>query len=148
MSFEVMITSHTPLVGETDLKQAVKIFLNQIGYLSQGADSATALALFHDCFLMHPDKSWTAEELITRINTSRPTLYRHLNKLKALDILEETSLPNESEPGSKPKKGYMLRYGNFSKAWTFVDAHIRVALENYKISVDHIEKMAEKHRKE
>lgn len=147
MTFEVMITSHTPLVGETDLKQAVKVFLTQIGYLSQGADSSTGLALFMDCFLIHPEKSWTAEELMTQIKTSRPTLYRHLNKLKSLDILEETSLPNESEPGAKPKKGYQLRYGNWSKAWTFVDAHIRVALENYKLSVDHIEKLAEEQRK-
>ena len=69
------------------------------------------------------------------------------NRLKALDILEETSLPNPKEPSSKPKKGYRLKYGNFSKAWTFTDAHIKVALENYNTSVNHIQKLLEEHRK-
>jgi hypothetical protein len=147
MTFEVRIMSHTPLVGETDLTSAVKSFLSQIGYLSTDVDNSVGLSLFLDCFLLHPERSWTAEELMAQIKTSRPTLYRHLNKLKALDILEEESMQKDPEAGSKPQKGYKIRYGDFSKAWTFVDAHIKVALENYKVSVDHIQRLTEKQRK-
>jgi predicted transcriptional regulator len=147
MPFEVRVISNTPLVGESDIREAVKIFMTQIGYISHGSENNTALALFLDCFLLHPDRAWTAEELMSEINTSRPTLYRHLNRLKSLDILEETSLPNPKEPSSKPKKGYALKYGNFKKAWTFTDAHIMVALENYNSSVNHIQKLLEEHKK-
>jgi len=147
MPFEVRVISNTPLVGETDIRDAVKLFMTQIGYISHGSENNTALALFLDCFLLHPDRAWTAEELMAEINTSRPTLYRHLNRLKYLDILEEMSVPNPKETSSKPKKGYKLKYGNFAKAWTFTDAHIRVALENYISSVAHIQKLLEEQKK-
>ena len=45
------------------------------------------------------------------------------------------------------KKGYQLRYGNFQKAWNFVEAHLKVAIENYSKSVEHIQKLLEEHRK-
>ena len=38
------------------------------------------------------------------------------------------------------KKGYKLRYSNLSKAWTFVEAHVSVAMENYRKTVDHLQK--------
>lgn len=147
MAFEVRVVSNTPLVGETELRNAVRLFLTQIGYLSTGTENSTALSLFLDCFLLHPKKSWTAEELMDHINTSRPTLYRHLNRLKALDILEEESIMNEDGSSSKPKKGYKLKYSNFAKAWTFTDAHIKVALENYQTSVEHIQKLLDEELK-
>jgi hypothetical protein len=33
------------------------------------------------------------------------------------------------EVTKQQKKAYRLRYGNFQKAWNFVEAHIKVAVE-------------------
>ena len=45
------------------------------------------------------------------------------------------------------KKGYRLRYGNFQKAWNFVEAHLKVAIENYGKTVEHLQNLIEKQRK-
>jgi predicted transcriptional regulator len=120
--------------------------LKQVGYLERGADDEAAIMkgvayrLLRDCFLMRPEKSWTADELITTLGTTRPTLYRHLNKLKALDILEESSVA-EDESG---RKAYRIRYGNLAKAWNFVEANVKIAMENYRKTVDHLHALAER----
>ena len=51
-----------------------------------------------------------------------------------------------SKLGQK-KKAYRLRYGNLSKAWNFVDAHLEVAIDNYRKTVDHLQNLMEKQRK-
>ena len=38
MGFEIKIVSNTPLVGEIDPNIVAKIFFEQIGYISKGAD--------------------------------------------------------------------------------------------------------------
>jgi hypothetical protein len=40
-----------------------------------------------------------------------------------------------------------LRYGNIEKAWNFVEAHLKVAIENYSKTVEHLQKLIEKQRK-
>jgi hypothetical protein len=40
-----------------------------------------------------------------------------------------------------------MRYGNFQKAWNFVEAHIKVAVENYGKTVEHLQTLLEKERK-
>ena len=44
------------------------------------------------------------------------------------------------------KKAYRMRYGNFQKAWNFVEAHLKVAVENYSKTVEHMQKLLEKQR--
>ena len=145
MSFEMQIVSNTPLVGEDDLEVAAKKFFEQIGYLSKGSDPKIPYKLFTDFFLKHPSKAWIVDEIAVKLKTSRPTVYRHLNKLKGFDILEEVQIFDEVS--KQNKKGYRLRYGNLQKAWNFVEAHIKVAVENYSKSVEHIQKLIEKERK-
>jgi predicted DNA-binding ArsR family transcriptional regulator len=72
-------------------------------------------------------------------------VYRHLNKLKALDLLEESVVRPDSSEG-QPKKAYRIRYGNLSKAWNFVEAHVKVAMDNYRKTVDHLQELAEEER--
>jgi predicted transcriptional regulator len=139
MSFEIVITSNTPIVSEKELEKVAKEFLTQIGYIAKGSDPKIPLELFLECFLKRADKAWLVDELALKLNTSRPTIYRHLNKLKSYDLLEE--LPIESD--NQKKKAYRLRYSNFSKAWNFVEAHAKVALENYRKTVEHIQKLLE-----
>lgn len=147
MTFEIMVVNNTPLTPHDEVDEVAVRFLKQVGYLERGADDEQAMResvaykLFRDCFLLRPDKTWTVEELITSLDTSRPTVYRHLNKLKALDILEESSLKDEGE--TNPRKAYRLRYGNLAKAWNFVEANVKIAMENYRKSAEHLHALAE-----
>jgi predicted transcriptional regulator len=145
MGFELSVKSNTPLTGESDKDIVSKIFLEHIGYITKGSEPDIPMKLFIECFLMQPEKPWIAEEMAVKLETSIPTIYRHLNKLKSLDILEEVKL---EDPDSKQvKKGYRLRYGNLSKAWTFVEAHVDAAMENYRKTIDHIQSIFEAERK-
>jgi predicted transcriptional regulator len=146
MSFEMQVVSNTPLTGEDDPDIVAKIFFEQIGYISKGADPSIPYKIFSDCFLKHPEKAWFVDEISAGLNASRPTVYRHLNKLKDFDILEEVHVFDEMT--KQNKKGYRLRYGNLQKAWNFVEAHLKVAIENYGKTVEHLQDLIEKQRKD
>ena len=152
MAFELVVASNTPMTPVPDLDDVAIALLRNVGYLGRGADDeanvkdGVAYRLFRDCFLLRPDKAWTAEELIMSLGTSRPTVYRHLNKLKALDLLEESSA--RDDPAAGGRKAYRIRYGNLSKAWNFVEANVKVAMENYRKTVDHLHALSERATKE
>ena len=146
MGFEMQIVSNIPLVGEDDPDIVAKLFFEQIGYLSKGSDPSIPYKLFADFFLKHPDKAWYVDEISAKLDTSKPTVYRHLNKLKGFDILEEIQIFDEST--QQNKKAYRLRYGNIQKAWNFVEAHLKVAIENYGKTVEHLQKLIDKQRKD
>jgi len=150
MPFELVVVNNTPLTPHTDLDEVLVQMLKHVGYLERGADDeravrqSVAYKLVRDCLLLRPEKAWTAEELITALDTTRPTLYRHLNKLKALDVLEES----EGDADATGRKAYRIRYGNLAKAWNFVEANVKIAMENYRKSVDHLQALAERAAKE
>jgi predicted transcriptional regulator len=145
MSFEMQVVSNTPLIGDEDLDSVAKKFFEQIGYLSKGSDPDIPYRLFADFFLKNPTKAWYVEEISAKLKTSKPTVYRHLNKLKGFDILEEIHVFDEVS--KQNKKAYRMRYGNFQKAWNFVEAHLKVAVENYGKTVEHIQNLIENKQK-
>ena len=157
MSFELNVVSNTPLTPLSDVEEVAMLFLNQIGYFPKGYDPKTDVTDIRDSvpyrlmmahFLGRPDKAWVVEDLAVALGTTKATVYRHINKLKGFDLLEEM---NVDRPDGPPRKGYRLRYGNLSKAWNFTEAHVQVAMENYRKTVDHIQelvgKRGEKHAK-
>lgn len=146
MVFELQVKSNTPLVGEDDPDIVAKTFFEQIGYLSKGADPSIPYKIFADFFLKHPTKAWFVDEIAVALKTSRPTVYRHLNKLKGFDILEEIQVFDEIT--KQNKKAYRIRYGNLQKAWNFVEAHLKVAIENYGKTVEHLQNLIEKQRRD
>lgn len=152
MSFEITVVSNTPLTPLSDVDEVALTFLTQIGYLPKGYDPKTGTTdvlesvpyrLFTACFLERPDKGWIVDELASELGTTKPTIYRHINKLKDLDLLEEIHV---DVGGGQTKKAYRIRYSNLSKAWNFVEAHLEVAVENYRKTVDHLQELAEKRR--
>ena len=145
MGFEIKVVSNTPLIGEMNPEIAAKIFFEQIGYISKGADPEIPYKIFADFFIKNPSKAWFVEEISNKLKTSKPTIYRHLNKLKGFDILEEMQVFDEIS--KQNKKAYRLRYGNLEKAWNFVEAHIKVAVENYSKTVEHIQKIMNNKKK-
>lgn len=138
MGFELRVVNNTPMTGENDPRRLTREFLAQIGYLAPNSDGSIPFRLFYDAFLLHPEKPWTVEGLEGFLDTSRPTVYRHLNKLKGIDLLEETTI--EDDAGAS-RKAYRLRYGDLAKAWNFVEAHLRVAVENYGKTVEHLNEL-------
>lgn len=154
MVFRLNVVSNVPMTPVNDVDAVAITYLYEIGYLPKGYDPKTNVEnirqsvpyrLFMNCFMRRADKAWTIDELAAVLNTSRPTIYRHLDKLKGLDVLEEVSIKDEST--NQTMKGYRIRYGNLSKAWNFTDAHVKVAMENYRKTVDHLQDLVEKERK-
>lgn len=138
----------TPL---KDIDDVALLFLIQIGYIPKGYDPKTDASsvresvpyrLFVECLLGRTDKGWTVEQLAVKLKTTKATIYRHINKLKEMDLLDEV---NVSERGAV-RKGYRIRYGNLSKAWNFVESNVEIAMENYRKTVDHLAKLGEQRR--
>ena len=149
MAFELIVTSSPPLSSIGDLEEAVVRFLVQVGYMSrnyevgEGGRGELALRLFMDHFLMRQEKAWTVDELTVSLKTTKPTVYRHLNKLKAMGVVEEVQI---EEP--EPHKGFRIRYGDISMAWNISEAHVETAMKNYRASIEHIKALAEERRHE
>lgn len=150
MSFELNVVSNTPLTPLNDIDEVAMLFLNQVGYFPKGYDPKTDVSDIRDSvpykllvefFLGRMEKAWVVEDLAVSLGTTKATVYRHINKLKGFDLLEEM---NVDQPDGSSKKGYRIRYGNLSKAWNFTEAHVQVAMENYRKTIDHLQDLASK----
>lgn len=146
--FQLNVVSNTPLTPIRNVEEVVAEFLKLIGYLPQnfdarkkGKDSEESIPyrLFLECFVKNLKRAWLVDELSAYLNTTKPTVYRHLNKLKSLDLIEEI----ETERDGQIKKGYRIRYGDLRKAWSFTEANVQMAMENYRKTVEHLQKLIE-----
>ena len=100
--------------------------------------------LFMEFFMKYQSRAWSVEELAYLLGTSKPTIYRHINKLKALDLLESMDVEYDGDM----RKGYRIRYGDLSKAWTFTCSNVEMAMKNYSATVDHFQQLMSKRREE
>jgi DNA-binding transcriptional ArsR family regulator len=147
MAFEIQVVSHAPLTGETDPQRLARLLFSMIGYTAKkGPDHGISFKLFYDCFLMHPTKEWTVEEMAAACDTTMPSIYRHLNKLKDFDLVEDLFVGGNDDGSGDRKRAFRLRYGDLSKAWNFCEAHFQLAIENYRKSVDHLEALLRQER--
>ncbi|MBR2254881.1 MAG: helix-turn-helix transcriptional regulator [Candidatus Methanomethylophilaceae archaeon] len=151
--FELNVVSNTPMNGVDDLHVVAETFLTQIGYLVRGYDPKTGgpsiresipYRLFMDYFMAYPSKAWAVDELAALLGTTRPTVYRHINKLKAIDLLEVMDV----EYDGQTRKGYRIRFGDLGKAWNFVEANVNMAMENYRKTVVHFQALAARNSNE
>ena len=151
--FELQVTSNTPLSSVDDVDVVAETFLIQIGYIPKGYDPKTSAVslrdsvpyrLFMDYFMRNMNKAWTVEELAALLDTTKPTIYRHINKLKSFDLLESMDVEYEGQV----RKGYRIRYGDLNKAWSFTEANVNMAMENYRKTVAHFQSMIEKEKRE
>jgi DNA-binding transcriptional ArsR family regulator len=150
--FELNVVSNTPLGAMTDINTVAETFLVQIGYIPKGYDPKTDATnvresvpyrLFMEYFMGNMTKVWTVDELAALMRTTKPTIYRHINKLKGMDILESA----DTEFDGQIKKGYRIRYGDLRKAWSFTEANVNMAMENYKKTVAHFQTLVDEERK-
>jgi DNA-binding transcriptional ArsR family regulator len=149
MPFELSLRYSTPLTPISDVEEVLREFLRLVGYLPEGEDGrgsegpigqSLAYRLVRDCLLREPSRAWYVEELTAVLKTSKPTVYRHINKLKSLDLLEEVG----GVADGKGRKGYRLRYGNLARAWDFTEANAQNALRRYRETVNHLQELVEK----
>jgi len=149
--FELNVVSNIPLGAMTDIDTVAETFLVQIGYIPKGYDPKTDAVgvresvpyrLFMDYFMRNTVKAWTVDELAALMGTTKPTIYRHINKLKAMDILESADVEFNGQIG----KGYRIRYGDLRMAWSFTEANVAMAMENYKRTVAHFQALMDKER--
>ena len=144
--FELQVVSNTPMNAVSDVHIVAETFLIQIGYIPKGYDpktSATGIRdsvpyrLFMDHFMGNMNKAWTVEELAALLGTTKPTIYRHINKLKSMDLLESIDV----EFDGAMKKGYRIRYGDLNKAWSFTESNVNMAMDNYKRTISHFQSL-------
>ena len=149
--FELQVVSNTPQNGVGEVDIVAETFLTQIGYLPKGYDPKTGTSdvrqsvpyrLFMDFFMRNMSKAWTVEELAALLGTTKPTVYRHINKLKSMDILESVDVMFDGQN----RKGYRIRYGDLSKAWNFTEANVSMAMENYRKTVVHFQALIKQER--
>lgn len=147
MAFELTVLSNVPLTPLKDPREVSLTFLQQIGYLPgrteaaarQGLLTGIPFRLFEECLVERMERGMTVEQMAARLGTTKATVYRHINKLKQLDLLEEVDVAMPEGP----RKGYRIRYGNLAKAWNFVEAHVQVAMEHYRETVEHLQGLLE-----
>lgn len=141
MAFQIVLNSASIPLGD-DLESKVISFLMRIGYMSENRTREAILKsvpyrLFMECFIKRRNKLWEIDELESFLGATRATVYRHLNKLKSLDLVEE--IPFNSKETGYIHKGYRLRFSNISRAWNFVEAHMEMTIEQYRKAVDSIQ---------
>jgi DNA-binding transcriptional ArsR family regulator len=149
MPFELALRYSTPLTPVSDFDEVLVEFLRLVGYLPPADDGragegpvgeSIAYRLVRDCLLKDPARAWYAEELAVVLGTPKSSVYRHINKLKSLDLLEEVGGAQDG----KGRKGYRIRYGNLARAWDFTEANAQNALKRYRETVNHVQMLAER----
>jgi predicted transcriptional regulator len=149
MPFELALRYSTPLTPVNDFDEVLVEFLRLVGYLPPADDGragdgpvgeSIAYRLVRDCLLRDPARAWYAEELAVVLKTPKSSVYRHINKLKSLDLLEEVGGAQDG----KGRKGYRIRYGNLARAWDFTEANAQNALKRYRETVNHVQTLAER----
>ncbi len=149
--FELQVVSNTPMSGVDDINVVAETLLVQIGYLPKGYDpkngaitvrDSVPYKLFMDYLMAYPSKAWAVEELAALLGTTKPTVYRHINKLKSMDLLEAMDV----EYDGQSRKGYRIRFGDLVKAWSFTEANVNMAMENYRKTIVHFQDLMAKRR--
>ncbi len=152
--FQLLVTDVPSLKSYKDIKTVATLFLEQTGIIGNGywpktthngrrdgktpesIHDSVPFRMFVDCFLMNPKTFYSIADLEHELNTTRFTIYRHLNKFKNLDLLEQ-------HPTEDGKKGYRLKYGSIAQAWGFVKVHIERAMQTYDANVQYLEELAQ-----
>ena len=140
MAFEMTLVTGPAMTDEEDLNMVALPFLNMIGYMPAGYDPRTGAQtvlesvpyrLLMDCFLGEIRRVWSVGEMARFLGTSIPTIYRHLDKLAAIDILGEGNLDKDLS-----RKGYFIRYHDLAQAWRFTEVNVELSLASYRKVVE------------
>ena len=88
--------------------------------------------ILDECFFQRPDRAWTAEEIAAWIETTKPTAYRHLNRLISLGLIERC----RASDGGPPTSAFHLRFGSLKKGWQKIETQTELILDKYKKTIN------------
>ena len=57
-----------------------------------------------------------------------------------MDLLEAMDV----EYDGQIRKGYRIRFGDLAKAWSFTEANVNMAMENYRKTIVHFQELTQK----
>ena len=98
MSFTIRIDRGMPDIDRMDTGELVRYIFRSLGYLGDGrvrTDAGTDLLC--TCFLSDQKRPWTIDEMCNRTQLTRPTMYKYLNRLLDMELVEQVSLENGPE---------------------------------------------------
>ena len=87
--------------------------------------------ILDESFFQRPDRAWTAEEIAAWIETTKPTAYRHLNRLISLGLIERC----RASDGGPPTSAFHLRFGSLKKGWQKIETQTELILDKYKKTI-------------
>ncbi len=129
MTFSLSLQDLPSPAPEEDWRTTALRLLRASGYLAEGYDPKTPVSkvtasvpfrLF-ETLVRAPDRTWSIEQLQERLQTSPPTVYRHLGKLHRMGLLDTAGV----EGGAR---AYHLAHFELPLAWEVTAAHVRGAL--------------------
>lgn len=126
MGFSLDIAEGPPTADGEPVDRVVIDFLDRIGFLSRGYDPKARVRSVstsppYTIFLSmvrEPWRDWSPAALARAANTSLPTVYRHLAKLRTLDLIAG----GEGRP-------VHVRHYDLVSAWGIVEANADAAVE-------------------
>ena len=87
--------------------------------------------ILDECFFQRPDRAWTAEEIAAWVETTKPTAYRHLNRLISLGFIDRC----RASDGGPPTSAFHLRFGSLKKGWQKIETQTELILGKYKKTI-------------
>ena len=122
-----------PPTGEEPSQQLGRLGAG-IGYLSAHHlpyPESLPFRILDGCFLQRPERAWSAEEVAAWARTTRPTAYRHVNRLLALGMLARC----RAADGGSPASAFYLRGGSLAAAWQAIETRVELVLNSYRRAV-------------
>ena len=128
-----MLLRELPPASEEPAQQLGRLGAG-IGYLSAHHlpyPESLPFRILDNCFLQRPDRAWSAEEVAAWVRTTRPTAYRHVNRLLALGMLARC----RAADGGPPASAFYLRGGSLTAAWQAIETRVELVLDSYRRAV-------------
>ena len=128
-----MILRELPPTSEEPAQQLGRLGAG-IGYLSAHHlpyPESLPFRILDNCFLQRPERAWSAEEVAAWARTTRPTAYRHINRLLALGMLARC----RAADGGPPASAFYLRGGSLTAAWQAIETRVELVLDSYRRAV-------------
>ena len=124
-----MILRELPPTSEEPAQQLGRLGAG-IGYLSAHHlpyPESLPFRILDNCFLQRPERAWSAEEVAAWARTTRPTAYRHVNRLLVLGMLARC----RAADGGPPASAFYLRGGSLAAAWQAIETRVELVLDSY-----------------
>lgn len=138
MPFLLRLERAAPPLASEDLRSVALSFLRKVGVVTEGYDpllpaeagpkGGPPVRVLVDCFLLKPDRSWSAAEIARELRVPLGQVYRTVEKMRALDWIQDA---RDERPGALAGRHYRLRFGSLPESWKFTSLSAGLCLDRY-----------------